>query len=237
MTDAPPLIEMRGVMKEHGALRPLRVASFSAAQGERWVLSGLDQAAAETFMHLISGAAVPDEGSVRVAGADTREIATDTEWLLSLDQFGLVTHRAVLLETLGVAANLAIPMTLAVDPMPADVRAHVESLADEVELTRDRLDAKVSSIDALDRTRLHLGRALAGQPRLLLLEHPTAGLADDGQREAFGRALRRISDRRGVGWIAVSEDDVFARAAGGRHERLQPATGRLVAARSWWRWK
>ena len=54
-------------------------------------LSGLDAHAAEMFMHLITGASVPDEGAVVVAGHDTRTIATDTEWLASLDRFGIVT--------------------------------------------------------------------------------------------------------------------------------------------------
>ena len=49
-------------------------------------------------MHLVTGAAVPDEGAVVVAGRDTRDIATDTEWLASLDRFGIVTDRAVLLD-------------------------------------------------------------------------------------------------------------------------------------------
>ena len=61
------------------------------------------------FVHLVTGASVPDEGAVKVAGRDTRDIATDTEWLTSLDRFGIVTHRAVLLDGMSVAANLALP--------------------------------------------------------------------------------------------------------------------------------
>lgn len=236
MTDEPPLIDMRGVTKDHGGLRPLRIAAFSAVEGDRWILSGLDEAAAETFVHLVSGAAVPDEGSVRVAGVDTQTIATDTDWLLSLDRFGFMTHRAVLLDAIGVAGNLALPMTLSIDPMPPDVRARVEAVADEVELDRGRLDQPVSSLNPLEQARVYLGRALATEPRLLLLEHPTAALIEDGQREAFGRTLRGLADRRGIGWVALSEDALFARASGGSHRRLQPATGTLVRVRSWWPW-
>ena len=84
------------------------------------------------FVHLVTGAALPDEGHVRVAGRDTREIATDTEWLKSLDRFGIVTHRAVLLDGLSVAANLALPLTVSIDPMPDDVRMRVERLANDI---------------------------------------------------------------------------------------------------------
>jgi hypothetical protein len=48
------------------------------------------------FVHLVTGAALPDEGVVSIAGRDTRAISTDTEWLRSLDQFGIrhATSRA-----------------------------------------------------------------------------------------------------------------------------------------------
>lgn len=236
MTPNPPLIEMRGVTKDHGGDRPLRIASFSATAERRVVVAGFDAAAAETFFHLISGAALPDEGVVRIAGSDTRTIATDTEWLMSLDRFGFVTHRAVLLESLGVGANLALPLTLDIDPMPADVRRRVQVLADDVDLGSGSVDRAMPSLDALGRARLHLGRALAGRPQLLLLERPTEPLDDDRQREAFGHTLRQVSERYGLGWIALSDDVVFARAAGGATERLKPATGEIARTRRWWPW-
>jgi ABC-type transporter Mla maintaining outer membrane lipid asymmetry ATPase subunit MlaF len=117
-----PLIHIAGVVKSYPAPQPLRVTDLSVAASDRIVLSGLDEGAAEMFVHLVTGAAVPDEGAVIVSGRDTRDIRTDTEWLTSLDQFGIVTRRAVLLDTLSVAANLALPITLSIDPMSADVR-------------------------------------------------------------------------------------------------------------------
>ena len=236
MSGEPHLIEISGVSKEHGGVCPLRIASLVVNERDRRVITGLDQAAAETFFHLISGAALPDTGTILVAGADTRTIATDTEWLLSLDRFGFMTNRAVLLESLGVAANLALPMTLSVDPMSADVRAKVDALADEVELSRNRLGLKVAALTPLERTRLHLGRALGPGPSLLLLEHPTDGLVNDIERQAFGNTLRAAGLRRDVGWIALSNDAIFARASGGRHEQLQPTTGELTRVRHWWFW-
>src|SRR5206468_8644925 len=88
-------------------------------------LFGLDRLAAEAFVHLLTGALVPDRGDVLVGGRNTREIATDADWLRSLDRFGLVTERAVLLEGMPVSANLALPLTLAVDPLSDEMRARV----------------------------------------------------------------------------------------------------------------
>jgi putative ABC transport system ATP-binding protein len=186
------------------------------------------------MVHLISGAAVPDEGRVSVAGQDTRDIATDSEWLLSLDRFGVVTRRAVLLDTLSTAANMALPLTVSIDPMADETRRIVESLASEVGLELDRLDVPCGALDALDRTRLHLARALALNPAIVILEQPTADLRDDRSRSEMGRALRRVSEVRGIGWLAFDDDRVFAAESGGARWRLDVRTGDVTRQR-WWR--
>lgn len=232
-----PLIEMSGVIRAHGGPHPLRIASFRASIRDRRVLDGFDEAASETFFHLVSGAALPDEGTVIVGGTDTRAIATDTEWLVSLDRFGFMTHRSVMLDTLSVAANLALPLTLDVEPLPLSIRRDVELVADDVGLARTELDVAAGDLDALGRARLRLGRAVSARPELLLLEDPTRELRAPREREAFGLALARTSERRELGWIALSGDAVFARASGGRRERLDVDSGRVAPVRSWWPWR
>jgi phospholipid/cholesterol/gamma-HCH transport system ATP-binding protein len=232
MTTRAPLIDMVGVTKHHAAALPLRLMRFQIARGERWTLSGFDAAAAETFVHLVTGAALPDEGDVRVQGSSTRDIATDTQWLASLDRFGLVTTRAVLLETQTVAANLALPLTLSIDPIPADVRERIDNLAADVGLTAERLAVPASALTAAERVRVHLARALAVDPVVLLLEHPTAGLSP-GDSDAIGRALRHAADAHELGWIAFSDDARFARAAGGTRLQLRAAEGELVSPGFW----
>jgi predicted ABC-type transport system involved in lysophospholipase L1 biosynthesis ATPase subunit len=223
-----PLIELTGVSKNYAGLRPLRIARLLVRSGDRLALTGFDAGAAEAFVHLVTGAALPDEGDVRIAGKDTRAIATDTEWLASLDRFGIVTDRAVLIEKLPIAANLAIPLTLAIDPMTAETRRQVETLAADVGLDAARLDEPASSLSAAERARLHLARALATNPALVILEHPTGRIEDRAESRALGLILRDCSARRGFGWIALTADETFASASGGAHLELVPATGELV---------
>ena len=232
---ATPLIELRGVVKAYQALRPLRIAELVIAATDRLALSGLDAGAAEMFVHLITGASVADEGSVKVAGRDTREIATDTEWLTSLDRFGIVTHRAVLLDGMSVAANLALPITIAIDPLSEDVRRRVEKDAADVGLEPALLDTPVGGLTAEQRLRLHLSRAAANGPQFLLLEHPTAQLEDAAAAARTGKVLRAISGARGFGWLSIGEDEAFAEAAGATRISVTPATGVVAAAKSGWR--
>jgi ABC-type methionine transport system ATPase subunit len=233
VSDAP-WIEIIGVTKAYQGLRPLRIARFTLGRGDRVALSGFDRAAAEVFVHLITGASVPDEGLVRVAGRDTRDIATDTEWLASLDRFGIITERAVLLEGMTVAANLALPLTLAIDPMSAEVRARVEALASDVGLAPGRLGAPASTLSAEERLHVHFARALGVGPDVLLLEHPTARL-DPAGADSFARTLKAVSAARGLSWVVLTEDDRFARATGGTRLRLKPATGELTRGPGFWK--
>jgi ABC-type lipoprotein export system ATPase subunit len=232
----PPLIEMRGLSKQYGGAVPLRVRHFSARASDRLVIGGLDAAAAEMLTHLICGAVLPEEGEVRIGGVPTREIATDTAWLGSLDRFGLVSHRAVLVDGMSIRANMALPLTLSVEPLEAAVRDAIESMARDVGLAHERLAAPAGTLTPAERVRVHLARALIARPDLVLLEHPTAPLEAGSERAAFGRALRSAAETRGVGWVAMSDDDEFAAAAGGSRLEWQRGTGELRPRRAWRFW-
>jgi ABC-type lipoprotein export system ATPase subunit len=229
-----PLIEIAGLSKVYGGAQPLRIAGLRIQATDRIVLSGLEAMAAEMFVYLVTGAALPDEGSVRVDGRDTREIATDTEWLTSLDRFGIVTHRAVLLDGMSTAANLALPLTVSLDPIPADVRDRVAAAAEAAGLDAARLDGPVGSLSAAERLRVHLIRAAIGQPQLVMLEHPTSQLNHGEESERFGETLRAVAAGRGFGWIAISDDEAFARGSGGERQRLDAKSGRVGRASGGW---
>jgi ABC-type ATPase involved in cell division len=229
------LVEIQHVVKAYQSLRPLRIRELSISHSDKLVLRGFDAGAAEMFVHLVTGAALPDEGHVRVAGRDTAEIATDTEWLTSLDRFGIVTHRAVLLDGLNVAANLALPLTVSIDPMPDDVRMRVERLAGDIGFEAAVLARPVGELGEESRLRLHLARAIANGPEMLMLEHPTARLTEPGASARVGEILRSLSAGHGFGWIALTEDEAFASAAAGTVLELNPATGELATPKRGWR--
>ena len=233
MTAAAPLIEISGVLKHYPALRPLRIAALTVAASDRLVLSGFDAAAAEVFIHLVTGASLPEEGEIRVDGRSTRDITTDTEWLVSLDRFGIVTHRAVLIDAIPIAHNLALPMTLSIDPMADEIRVRVEQIARDAGLDVARIDEPARTLSDAERLRVHFARAMANDPALILLEHPTAPLKEPAESEAFGQTLRNAASQRGFGFLALSEDEAFSAACGGDKLRLKAATG-VIGKKRWW---
>jgi ABC-type transporter Mla maintaining outer membrane lipid asymmetry ATPase subunit MlaF len=202
--------------------------------GEILAVLGLDAQGAEVFVNLATGAALPDEGEVRVFGRSTAAIAEPDAWLQSLDRFGILSDRAVLLDELTAAQNLAMTLTLDVDPMPADTRVRVETLAREVGLSADVVHRKVADLDLASRARVRFGRAIALDPAIVLLEHPTASLPADAVRD-YARDLHRVLSDRRLAAVVLTADAPFASAVADEVRRLVPATGELTSASAWTR--
>jgi ABC-type transporter Mla maintaining outer membrane lipid asymmetry ATPase subunit MlaF len=220
------VVEMTMVRKGYGALRPLRVQSLRVAQAERVAIAGIDAPGAEIMVNLVTGASLPEEGEIRVFGRRTADVADGDAWLASLDRFGIVSERAVMLEGATLAQNLALPFTLEIDPVSADTRARVTHLAAECDIAPEWLDQPAGELPPGVRVRAHLVRALALGPELLLMEHPTATLPEaDGP--AFGAVVRRVCAARALTTLMISMDAPFSAAAADRALALEPATGAL----------
>jgi ABC-type ATPase involved in cell division len=235
MPDGELLVELSGVSKDYRALRPLRVQRLELRAGESIALLGVDAAMAEVLVNLITGAQLPDHGEVRVFGRATSAITAVDDWVTELDRFGLISDRAVLVDQFTVEQNLALPMSLEIDDMPAAIREQVRRLAAEVGLASETLALPTSTLTATDQLRLRLGRALAVHPRVLLAEHPNA-LLPDNESSRFAQDLLRISRNRGLASMIITADARFARAAADTVLQLQPATGALQRKPGLWRW-
>jgi ABC-type sulfate/molybdate transport systems ATPase subunit len=235
MSDGGAVVRIAGLRKNYGALRPLRIQSLAIGPGERVAIGGLDAAAAEVLVNLITGASVPDEGEISVFGRRTADISNGEEWLASLDRFGIVSERAVLLEGSTLAQNLALPFTLDIDPIAADMRPRVAQLARECDIAEEWMEQPAGGLPPPLRARVRLARGIALEPALLLMEHPTAAVPE-GERPAFASVVARVCAARGLTTLAVTLDAEFARLVANRALTLQPATGALTPQhRSWFR--
>lgn len=221
-----PIVSVRDLVKDHRALRPLRVRELDVRGGDVVSIDGIDLATAEVFVHLVTGGALPDTGEVRLFGQDTRTIADGEAWLKSLDGLGIVSARAVLVEAFTPLQNIAMPLTLEVDPINPRVLPTAGALAREAGLDAAHVDVPVGALDPLAAMRTHLGRALALDPALLIVEHPSASLPR-GSVEAYAADVARAAAARGAALIALTSDELFAKALGGRRLKLDAASGDL----------
>jgi ABC-type lipoprotein export system ATPase subunit len=229
-----PILQMTGVSKTYNALRPLRIASLVVTEGERVSLGGVDAGAGELLINLVTGASVPDEGDIRVFGRLTTDIANGEEWLTLLEQFGIVSPRAVMLEGSTLLQNLAMPFTLEIDPVPAEIVAKVRALGEECGIDSERwLPIAAGELPADVRVLAHLARALALGPQLVVIEHPTVDVASDA-RSALAAAIARACQGRRLAALIVTNDEAFGKVVAPRNLTLDGATGQLKPLKKGW---
>jgi ABC-type transporter Mla maintaining outer membrane lipid asymmetry ATPase subunit MlaF len=231
-----PVLELLRVTKTYGGLRPLRIDRLAVHAGDAIAIVGIDRPAAEVFVNLATGAALPDQGEIRLFGRASGAIQDAEEWLATVDRFGIVTDRAVLLEGLSIVQNLAVPFSLDVDPMPGDVRDRATAAGREVGLSDSDWDRPVAGVAPDGRLLIRLARALALDPPIVLLEHPTAGV-DRSLIASLGQRIRAALARRGAAALTLTADADFASVVAGRVLTLDPASGALseVRRRRWFR--
>ena len=220
------LIVFSDVEKQYGGLRPLRVRDLRVPAGRITMLLGFDRPTAEVFVNLITGASLPDRGTIASLGRPTSAIADSDDWLAFVERFGIVSDRIVLLEAMTVAQNLAISFDLNLEPVPPDIMTRVAALSVEAGIEASALNRRAADAGPLLRSQIFLARALAFDPIVLVLEHPTANLSPDDAK-TFGGIVARVSARRALTTVGLLMDEKFAKATGGRLLIWQPATGEL----------
>ena len=223
-----PVLELADVSKDYHGLRPLRIAGLSVAPAERVALVGFDQVTAEVFVNLVTGASLPDRGTVRLFGRSTADIVDSADWLTVVDQVGIVSRRAVLLDALTVVQNLAMPYTLEVEPPSEDIRERAIRLANEVGLPQSTFDRPIAELKPADVFRARLARAIALDPGVLLFEHPTAEVSRE-QSVEIAEQSGAVAAKRQIAAVMLTADRAFASAAASRVLTWEPATGRLAS--------
>jgi ABC-type lipoprotein export system ATPase subunit len=225
------ILQISGVQKSYQSLRPLRLQELRIEAGERVAIAGLDAGAAEVLVNLVTGASLPDHGEVRILDRPTSAIVDGDEWLASLDRFGIISPRGVLLESATIEQNIGMVFTLEIDPLPPDTARRVAALAADCGIGDVKMVTGEASPDV--RARVHLARAVALSPALLVLEHPTAGIPNPA-RDAYADTLVAVTEARRLAALVITQDESFASRAGHRAFRLEPATGALKPVRRGW---
>jgi ABC-type lipoprotein export system ATPase subunit len=222
------LLEISRLSKDYQGLRPLRIAQLTVPAGDVIVIGGIDSPGAETFVNLVTGATLADEGDVILFGRNTRDIVDSDAWLKSLDGIGMITVRGVLIGMFSVLQNIALSLTLEVDPIDPRVVPQAGALARAVGIDQAQFDLPAGQLPLDVQMRVHLARSLALEPKILIAEHASAALPRESVSQ-FGADVARVAQSRGLALIAITADEVFAKAIGGRRVELVPASGELRA--------
>src|SRR5581483_5212196 len=182
-----PALEVRGLCKRYGAVRAVDGISFGLAPNEIVGLLGPNGAGKTTTINMILGVLQPDAGTIRVDGVD---LARQRRRALARTNFAAVY--APLPGNLTVEQNLRFFALLYGVRRPGE---RIEALLRQFDLERFRR-SKCGVLSSGEQTRVCLAKALLNEPRLLLLDEPTASL-DPATAQDLRRAIRDLARRDG----------------------------------------
>jgi branched-chain amino acid transport system ATP-binding protein len=195
------MLEIRNVTKRFGNLVAVKDVSMSVKRGELRAIIGPNGAGKTTFFNMISGYFPPTQGSIIFEGKDVTQIPTHRRVGLGMGRTFQITEifpELTVHENVLTAAEVAAGQTLQMVPNKAAAKL-ANDVATEM-LTLVGLTAKadrlVGELAHGDQRTTEIAMALAQQPRLLLLDEPTAGMGDQETYEitALIRRLHRESN-------------------------------------------
>jgi sulfate/thiosulfate transport system ATP-binding protein len=194
-------IEIRNVAKNFGTFQALKGVSLDIEPGELVALLGPSGCGKTTLLRIIAGLESADSGSILFAGEDATDLHVRER------NVGFVFQHYALFRHMTVFDNVAFGLRMkprATRPSDAQIKEKVHSLLNLVQLDwlADRYPAQLSGGQ---RQRIALARALAVEPRVLLLDEPFGAL-DAKVRKELRRWLRRLHDDLHVTSIFVTHD-------------------------------
>ncbi len=194
-------IEIRNVSKRFGGFQALRNVNLDVESGELVALLGPSGCGKTTLLRIIAGLETADAGSILFSGADTTDVHVRER------QVGFVFQHYALFRHMTVFENVAFGLRVkprSARPAEAKIKEKVMDLLKLVQL--DWLaDRYPSQLSGGQRQRIALARALAVEPKVLLLDEPFGAL-DAKVRKELRRWLRRLHDELHVTSIFVTHD-------------------------------
>ncbi|TCK30724.1 amino acid/amide ABC transporter ATP-binding protein 1 (HAAT family) [Ancylobacter aquaticus] len=224
-----PVLEVSALTKHYGGVHALDGVSFSIARGELLALIGPNGAGKSTCFNIVNGQIRPDSGRVRLAGRDITGLAPRHIARLGV---GRTFQVATVFASMTVLENVQMALIAARGQVfglwtAARHRGHGDALALLEQTGLAAFAARPAATLAYgDVKRLELAMALAGDPALLLMDEPTAGMSSD-ERQAMIALVRQLTRARGLAVLFTEHamDVVFGHA----DRVVVLARGRLIA--------
>jgi iron(III) transport system ATP-binding protein len=192
-------LELHSISKFYGSQRALENVSLSVPTGSRTVIVGPSGSGKTTLLRMIAGFEFPDTGSLSLNGQtlvdETHEVPAHQRLI------GYVPQDGALFPHMTVAANIGFVLSTKGEAK----QQRIAELMDSVALDANMANRWPHELSGGQQQRVSLARALAQQPRLMLLDEPFSAL-DTGLRGAMRKMVARLLSDAGVTTILVTHD-------------------------------
>ncbi|HEU4646275.1 MAG TPA: ABC transporter ATP-binding protein [Burkholderiales bacterium] len=223
------VLAVRGLSKAYGGVQAVRDVSFSVAAGELLAMIGPNGAGKTTCFDMLNGQVAPDAGSIELEGRLLTGLAPRDIWRLGVGRTFQITAT---FGSMSVRENVQVALLSHQRRLWSLASLATRCLVDEA----NALLARVGMLEQAERPcavlaygdlkRVELAVALANQPRLLLMDEPTAGMAPLERTELM-RLAAELAKSSGIAVLFTEHDMdvVFTHA----HRVIVLSGGELIA--------
>ncbi|MBY6091560.1 ABC transporter ATP-binding protein [Pseudooceanicola sp. 502str34] len=207
------ILEVKNVNKRFGGLKALSEVNLSVAENTVHAIIGPNGAGKSTLLNCLVGKLIPDTGSVMFDG---QSVLGRTPYEINQMGISRVFQTPEIFGDLTVMENMMIPCfakrdgafemnALAGVARQRDILERAEQMLVDMRMA-DKRNMHAASMSRGDKRRLEIGMCLAQEPRLLLLDEPTAGMARADTNNTID-LLKQIKEERDI-TIAIIEHDM-----------------------------
>lgn len=219
-----PSIELDAVHVGYGKTDTLREVTCAMNAGETWAICGPNGSGKSTLLRVMAGLLFPRQGTVRLLG----------EAIASLDRGRIARSLAYVPQDAEIAFDFTAREVVAMGRAPHGASWRGEDTNDAKIVAREierfalenLADRAVEALSGGERKRVALARALAQEPKVLLLDEPTASLDVKNEARLYG-IVRELAETAGVTVVMVLHD--FAAAQRAASHAMLLGEGQVVA--------
>ncbi|MDQ0467754.1 ABC transporter ATP-binding protein [Labrys wisconsinensis] len=206
------------VVKRFGSFNAVDDIAMRFADGEVACLLGPSGCGKTTLMRIIAGLERPTSGRVLFGGRDVTGLAPRQR------NVGMVFQYPVMYPTLSVAENIALPLHYDRSVSAAERQKRVEAVLDVLDI-RDLAGAYIEELNAGNRQKVAVGRAVARQSEIVLFDEPTTNV-EVNAKLALIRAFKAVTQRLRQTIVYVTHDQTEAMTLADRIALMQ--SGKIV---------
>ena len=217
-------IEIRDLRKQFGAHVVLDGASLAVRPGENMVIIGCSGSGKSVLVKCIVGLMRPERGSIKIYGRETIGLPTATRERL-MRGFGVLFQRSGLFDSLSIWHNVAFGLVQSGKMEIQQAREIALAKLASVGLGKDVAELLPGELSGGMQKRVGLARALAGDPTILFLDEPVAGLdpiISDGIASLLVRSIHEL----GATAMTITQDIATVRKIADRV--AMPHAGRII---------
>ena len=186
---------------EGGKLLVLDISEFQIAKGEQVAMIGQSGGGKTTLLHLIAGLLSPDQGSIQIDGIETNGLSEEGRDRFRAETIGYVFQTFNLLPAFTAIENVRLGMAFGSGKhqhaRAGDLLAHVG--------LKDRFNYRPAQLSVGQQQRVAIARSLAGRPKLLLADEPTANV-DPSSADSVLELIRDTCREEAVSLLTVTHD-------------------------------